>query len=47
MKHVEICSYTILKSPFEDKWGVVAKAWVNIEKGVLRLIIKNRWRDKV
>jgi hypothetical protein len=29
MKHHEKCSYTILKSPPEDKWGVMAKAWAN------------------
>jgi hypothetical protein len=26
MKHFEKCSYTILKSPSKDKWGVRAKA---------------------
>jgi hypothetical protein len=50
--HLEICSYTIPKSPLEDKWGTLAKAWVNRvspiqEKCVFRLIIKNRWKDKV
>jgi hypothetical protein len=29
MKHLERCSYTILESPLEDKWGAMAKAWVN------------------
>jgi hypothetical protein len=29
MKHPERCSYTILENPFEDKWGVVVKAWAN------------------
>jgi hypothetical protein len=29
MKHFKKCSYTILESPPENKWGVVAKAWVN------------------
>jgi hypothetical protein len=26
MKHLERCSYTIPKSPLEDKWGVMAEA---------------------
>jgi hypothetical protein len=25
MKHPERCSYTIPKSPFEDKWGAMVK----------------------
>jgi hypothetical protein len=29
MKHPERCSYTILESPPENKWGAMAKAWVN------------------
>jgi len=29
MKHLERCSYTILKSPLEDKWGAMANAWAN------------------
>jgi hypothetical protein len=29
MKHPEICSYTIPESPLKDKWGAMAKAWVN------------------
>jgi hypothetical protein len=30
MKHPEICSYTIPKSPFNDKWGAKARAWTTI-----------------
>jgi hypothetical protein len=30
MKHLKRCSYTIPESPLEDKWGAMAKAWVNI-----------------
>jgi hypothetical protein len=26
MKHCERCSYTILESPFENKWGAMVKA---------------------
>jgi hypothetical protein len=29
MKHFERCSYTILESPPENKWGVEAKACAN------------------
>jgi len=29
MKHPKRCSYTIPKSPPEDKQGAVAKAWAN------------------
>jgi hypothetical protein len=29
MKHHKRCSYTILKSPPKDKWGIMAKAWAN------------------
>jgi hypothetical protein len=37
MKHLERCSYTILESPFENKWGTVVKAWVN--KVLFRTIV--------
>jgi hypothetical protein len=30
MKHFEKCSNTIPGNPPEDKWRVVAKAWINI-----------------
>jgi hypothetical protein len=29
MKHLERCSYTIPKSPPENQWGAMAKAWAN------------------
>jgi hypothetical protein len=29
MKHPKRCSYIIPKSPPEDKWGIVVKAWAN------------------
>jgi hypothetical protein len=29
MKHRKKCSYTILESPFEDKWETIVKAWAN------------------
>jgi hypothetical protein len=29
MKHRKRCSYTILESPFEDKWGIMVRAWAN------------------
>jgi hypothetical protein len=29
MKHPDRCSYTILESPHEDKWGAMVKAWAN------------------
>jgi hypothetical protein len=30
MKHLKRCSYTILESPLENKWGAMVKAWANI-----------------
>jgi hypothetical protein len=51
MKHPDICSYTIPNIPLEDKWGVLVKTWANKIlskiKGVLRFIVKNKWRDMV
>jgi len=29
MKHFKRCSNIIPKSPFENKWGIMAKAWAN------------------
>jgi hypothetical protein len=29
MKHPKRCSYTIPKIPSKDKWGVMARVWVN------------------
>jgi hypothetical protein len=29
MKHPKKCSYTILESPVEDKWGEMVKVWAN------------------
>jgi len=29
MKHFERCSNTIPENPLENKWGAMAKAWVN------------------
>jgi len=51
MKHFKKCSYTILESPPKYKWGVVAKGLAKqnfvYDKNVFRLIVKNRWNDKV
>jgi hypothetical protein len=50
MKHPKKCSYTILKNPFKDKWGIMAKAWANKVLSKIKCvqaIVKNRWRDKV
>jgi hypothetical protein len=44
MKHLERCSYTILESPLENKWGTTVKAWVNkvlfMKKRMFRLTLE-------
>jgi hypothetical protein len=50
MKHHGRCSYTIIESSHKDKWGAMAKAWMNkvlSMTNVHKLIVKTRCRDKV